>query len=92
MVSRPSAPAPMQGGDDHRRQHHQITWLMPSMTDRKASGSCTLISSWRGVAPNEIAASRGAIGTSRSPRAVSRIARRHGVDDRGDHAGRPGRC
>ena len=54
----------------------RITWLMPSMIDLKASGSCTLISSWRGVAPNEIAASRGASGTSLEAQADEADARR----------------
>ena len=48
-------------------------WLTPAMMVGMASGSCTLNRSWRGLAPNERAASTRSSGTWRMPRLVRRI-------------------
>ncbi|MNC71884.1 hypothetical protein D3C75_1228530 [compost metagenome] len=48
-------------------------WLTPAMMVGMASGSCTLNSSWEGLAPNEWAASTRSAGTWRMPSMVSRI-------------------
>ncbi|MEZ4584064.1 MAG: hypothetical protein R3A10_20915 [Caldilineaceae bacterium] len=50
-----------------------IVWLTPIMIDGWASGSCTLKSVWRGVAPNATAASTVSAATRRMPRSVRRI-------------------
>ncbi len=51
----------------------RIVWFTPSSTIRRASGSCTLRSVWRRVAPSESAASTALTGTPRIPSAVMRI-------------------
>ena len=49
-----------------------MVWLMPVSMVGKAKGNCTLKSNWRGVAPNDRAASITFSGTCRMPNPVSR--------------------
>ena len=51
----------------------RIVWFRPSMIERRASGSCTLVRICRFVAPVDRAASMVSGGTSRIPSAVSRM-------------------
>ena len=51
----------------------RITWLTASMIVGRASGTRTPHSSWRGDAPNVVAASTVLPGTDWTPRAVTRI-------------------
>ena len=51
-----------------------ITWLRPSSIARLAIGSCTLVSSWRLVQPNDVPTSVATTGTLRRPWLVSRTA------------------
>ena len=63
----------------------RTVWLMPSMIAGVDIGSWTLNSSWRGVAPNDVAASRGLARHLAQAEVDDADARRQGVDDRGDH-------
>ena len=50
----------------------RMVWFSPSMIERRASGSCTLVRICQLVAPVDRAASTVSGGTSRIPSAVSR--------------------
>ncbi|MNI35609.1 hypothetical protein D3C73_896380 [compost metagenome] len=50
-----------------------MVWLIPSSSERRASGSCTLIRVCQGLAPWATAASTASLGTSWMPSEVRRI-------------------
>ena len=50
-----------------------VVWLMPAIMVGKAIGICTLISTCRGAAPKERAASTVSADTCRMPRLVKRM-------------------
>ena len=51
-----------------------ITWLSPRSIARRAIGSCTLVSNWRPVQPNDVPTSVATTGTLRRPWLVRRTA------------------
>ena len=71
---RPSPGAPIMAVITTIERAIMIDWLIPSPIARRASGSWTLVRTWRFVAPIDVAASTVDSGTPRMPSAVIRIA------------------
>ena len=68
----PKPPAEIMADTTTMESAIMMVWLMPVSMVGKAKGNCTLKSNWRGVAPNDRAASITFSGTCRMPNHVSR--------------------
>jgi hypothetical protein len=71
---RPSPGAPIRPVITTIESASMIVWLIPSPIARMASGSWTLLRTWRSVEPSERAASTLVPGTPRIPSEVIRTA------------------
>ena len=74
MTTAPRPPPPIRPAITTIESANRIVWLTPSSSIRRASGSCTLPSIWRRVAPIDADASTVFVATPRIPSAVIRTA------------------